>query len=183
MTEREIILGCQKGDKSCERALVKRYSGRMFAVSFRYAKNRQDAQDILQDAFIKIFKNIVKFKIGPGAFEGWLRRIVVNTALRKYDRSSVRNEMIGLDYSHEKMIEPAAYSNLNEEVLLNLISKLPLGYKQVFNLNVIEGYSHKEIAEMLEIGESSSRSQLTRAKKMLQQQILEIQKIKLHADE
>lgn len=153
-----------------------RYSGKMLAVCLRYTRHRMEAEDILQDAFIKVFDNISKFEF-KGSFEGWIRRIVINTALKNYSKKSFKQEQIGLENQPELPLEPEIYSNLQEEELLRLINQLPDGYRVVFNLYAVEGYSHKEIADLLGIQESTSRSQLVKARKMLQGMIVELQKI------
>ena len=142
----------------------------------RYARHEMEAEDILQDAFIKIFDKINRFEF-KGSFEGWVRRIVINTALKNYSKKSFKQEQIGLETYPELPLEPEIYAHLHEEELLRLIGKLPEGYRLVFNLNVIEGYNHKEIANMLGIQESTSRSQLVKARKMLQGMIIDLQKI------
>lgn len=152
------------------------YAGKMLAVCLRYTRHRMEAEDILQDAFIKVFDNVSKFGF-KGSFEGWVRRIVINTALKKHSKKSYKNEQIGIEHYPDLPIEPSIYSHLEEEELLKLIAKLPDGYRVVFNLYAIEGYSHKEIAEMLDIQESTSRSQLVKARKWLQTQIVELQKV------
>ena len=148
----------------------------MLAVCLRYTRHRMEAEDILQDAFIKVFDNISKFEF-KGSFEGWIRRIVINTALKNYSKKSFKQEQIGLENQPELPLEPEIYSNLEEEELLRLINQLPDGYRVVFNLYAVEGYSHKEIADLLGIQESTSRSQLVKARKMLQGMIVELQKI------
>lgn len=137
-----------------------------------------EAEDILQEAFIKVYDNVAKFQF-KGSFEGWIRRIVINTALKNYQKSSFQKERIGLEDYDDRPIEPEAISLLQEEELLDLIEQLPDGYRVVFNLYAVEGYSHKEIAEMLGIGESTSRSQLVKARKMLKDRILKLQMIVL----
>ena len=178
MTERELIEGCIREDRKCQRELFTRYAGKMLTVCRRYARHQMEAEDILQDAFIKVFDNIAKFQF-KGSFEGWVRRVVVNTALKNYQKSSFQKERIGLEPYDDRPLEPTAISHLQEEELLKLINNLPDGYRVVFNLYVIEGYSHKEIADTLEIGESTSRSQLVKARKMLKDQILKLQTIAL----
>lgn len=178
MTERDLIMGCIREDRKCQVEVFRRYSGKMLSVCRRYARHRLEAEDILQDAFVKVFNNMEKFQF-KGSFEGWMRRIVINTALKNYQKSSFQKEQIGLDHYDDRSIEPEAVSQLAEEEILELIDKLPTGYRVVFNLYVIEGYSHKEIAEMLNIGESTSRSQLVKARKMLKEQILKFQMILL----
>ncbi|MFT5262336.1 MAG: RNA polymerase sigma factor (sigma-70 family) [Polaribacter sp.] len=176
MTELEIIKGCIQNDRQCQRALFERYSGLMLSVCRRYTRHEMEAEDILQDALIKVFKNIEKFKF-EGSFEGWVRRIVVNTALKNYKKSSVQKEQIGLESYQEGSMEPKAIANLGEEELMNLIAKMPDGYRIVFNLYIIEGYSHREIAERLEIKESTSRSQLVKARRLLQEMLIERNRI------
>ena len=148
----------------------------MLAVCLRYTRHRMEAEDILQDAFIKVFDNISRFEF-KGSFEGWIRRIVINTALKNYGKKSFKQEQIGLENQPELPLEPEIYSNLEEEELLRLINQLPDGYRVVFNLYAVEGYSHKEIADLLGIQESTSRSQLVKARKMLQGMIVKLQKI------
>jgi len=146
------------------------------AVCTRYTRHRMEAEDVLQDAFIKIFRNLEKFE-GKGSFEGWMRRIVVNTALKNYNKSSFKKERIGLEDYQEASMDPDVISSLYKEELLKVIEELPNGYRVVFNLYVIEGFSHREIAQELKIQESTSRSQLVKARKMLQSKITQIMRI------
>lgn len=176
MTEKELIKGCLKENRRCQQEVFRLYAGKMLSLCMRYARHRMEAEDILQDAFVKVFDNISKFE-GKGSFEGWVRRIVINTALKNYRKKSNRNEHIGLEHHIDIPKDPTVYAQLNEEELLRLVAKLPDGYRMVFNLYAIEGYSHKEIAKTLNIQESTSRSQLVKARKMLQQQIIKLQKI------
>ena len=150
----------------------------MLGVCHRYARNAADAEDILQDAFIKVFEKIHQFKF-EGSFEGWIRKIVVNTALKKYTLSRYQKEVNGYESNekYDSTEDPAAYINLTQKDLLALINKLPDGYRLVFNMYVIEGYQHDEIAEMLKIQPGTSRSQLVKARNMLQKQIAQQQKI------
>ena len=175
MTEKELIEGCIRENSKHQRELYRRYAGKMLVVARRYARHQMEAEDIVQDAFIKVFDNIGKFA-GKGSFEGWVRRIVVNTALKKQDRKSFRNEQIGIENREEGSLQPEAYADLNAEELLGMIARLPDGYRLVFNLYAIEGYSHREIADLLGIKESTSRSQLVKARKMLQDLVLKMQK-------
>jgi RNA polymerase sigma factor (sigma-70 family) len=135
-----------------------------------------EAEDVLQDAFIKVFDNIHKFE-GKGSFEGWIRRIVVNTALKNTMRHSFQKELLGVENVIEMSEDPSVFSKMTEDELLKIISQLPDGYRTVFNLFVIEDYSHREIGEALGIEESTSRSQLVKARNMLQHKILVAQKI------
>lgn len=169
-----LIKGCIAEDYRAQRALFERFAPRLFAVSLRYARSRAEAEDLLQDAFIKIFDNIEKFE-GKGSFEGWMRRIVVNTALKNYSRIRFQRESVGIETLPEQDIPPSVLSQLSEQELLQLIEKLPEGYRLVFNLVAIEGYTHAEVAKMLHIEESTSRSQLTKARQTLQRYLRDIE--------
>ena len=178
MTEDELIRGCLKDDASCQKEIFNRFASRMLGVCNRYARNSADAEDILQDAFIKVFDKIYQFK-SEGSFEGWIRRIVVNTALKKYSLRRYEKEVSGYEIKDrdESGMEPSAYAHLTQKEILYLINNLPDGYRIIFNLYVIEGYQHDEIAEMLGIQSGTSRSQLVKARNMLQKQILQLQKV------
>lgn len=178
MTEEELIRGCQNEDPACQKEVFDRFAGRMLGVCNRYARNSADAEDILQDAFIKVFDKILQFKF-QGSFEGWIRKIMVNTALKKYSLRRYEKEVSGYESEgkDDKGMEPSAYTHLTEKELLDLINGLPDGYRIIFNLYVIEGYQHDEIAAMLNIQAGTSRSQLVKARNMLQKLILQSQKI------
>ena len=178
MTDDELINGCIREDESCQRELFRRYAGKMLGVCQRYARNTADAEDIVQDAFIKVFAKIHQFK-SEGSFEGWIRRIVVNTALKKYTVIRYEKEVSGYEINdrNESAMEASAYSHLNEKELLGMINNLPDGYRLIFNLYVIEGYQHEEIAQMLDIQPGTSRSQLVKARNMLKERILLKQRI------
>lgn len=176
VTERELIEGCMREDRKCQQEVFRRYASKMMGVCLRYARHQMEAEDLLQDAFIKVYNNISKFE-HKGSFEGWIRRIVVNTALKNYSKKSFTYEQIGVEEQPENSAPPEVYAHLHEEELLKLVAALPDGYRVVFNLYAIEGYSHKEISEMLGCQESTSRSQLVKARKLLQAQILKLQKI------
>ncbi|MEO6404696.1 MAG: RNA polymerase sigma factor [Ferruginibacter sp.] len=178
MTETDNIRGCIKQDAACQKELYNRYAGKMLGVCQRYARNNADAEDMLQEAFIKIFDKMHQFKF-EGSFEGWIRRIVVNTALKKYSLTRYSKEVSVYEVKETNGIyaDAAAYSHLTEKDLLVLINNLPDGYRLIFNLYVIEGYAHEEIAEMLGIQAGTSRSQLVKARSLLQKQITEIQKV------
>lgn len=147
----------------------------------RYARSRQEAEDILQEGFIRIFDNIKKFSFN-GSFEGWVRRIMINCALRNFRKSSYQREQIGIGDEMDMHEDATVYDKLSENELLALINQLPEGYKMVFNLYAIEGFSHKEIADMLEINEGTSRSQLNKARKFLQKKIYQLSGIKEPAE-
>jgi RNA polymerase sigma factor (sigma-70 family) len=178
LTDEQLIKACIKEDTASQKELFLRFSGRMLGVCNRYARNAADAEDILQEAFIKVFDKMHQFKF-QGSFEGWIRKIVVNTALKKYSLSRYQKEVSGYEIKEkdEHALEPSAYSHLTQKELMDLINNLPDGYRIIFNLYVIEGYQHDEIAEILGIQPGTSRSQLVKARNMLQKQILQLQKI------
>lgn len=178
MTEEQLIRACIREDASCQKEVFNRFSGRMLGVCNRYARNSADAEDILQDAFIKVFNKLHQFKF-QGSFEGWVRKIVINTALKKYSVSRYTKEVVGYEIKDkdESAMDPSAYSHLTQKELMSLINNLPDGYRMIFNLYVIEGYQHDEIAEMLNIQPGTSRSQLVKARALLQKQIIHLQKI------
>lgn len=178
MTENELIQGCIREDQRCQREVFNKFAGKMMTVCLRYTRHRMEAEDILQDAFIKVFDNIHRFE-SKGSFEGWVRRIVINTALKNASRYSFQKEGIGMESVIESSEDPSVFAKMTEDELLNLISQLPDGYRIVFNLFVIEGYSHREISETLGIEESTSRSQLVKARNMLQNRIRTAQKIRI----
>ncbi len=178
MTETELIKGCIKRNTACEKELFERYAGHMLGVCQRYARNTADAEDILQDGFIKVFNKINQYKF-EGSFEGWIRKIMVNTALKKYTISRYQKEFSTgeIKESTRHTMEPQAYGHLTQKDLLQLINGLPDGYRIIFNMYVIEGYQHEEISEMLGIQSGTSRSQLVKARQMLQKQLEQLQKV------
>lgn len=170
-----------KGTQETNALLYKHFAPKMYGICLRFAGNPMDADDIMQEGFIKIFSKIKNFR-NEGSFEGWIRRTFINTAINYY-RKNVRNQKIGnlddielVDNSNEVI-----YDKLSREELLNLLRELPIGYRTVFNLNILEGYTHKEIGEMLGISDNTSKSQLTRARAILQKRVqnLLIEKIKI----
>ncbi len=171
----ELIKGCLRNDRECQRELFRRFAPTMLTVCRRYARHYAEAEDMVQDGFIKVYKNMDRFR-GEGSFEGWVRRIMVNTALKYYRKSSFKKELIGTENVPEKSNEPTVLSDMAEEEILQVISGLPDGYRIVFNMYAIEGFSHREISEELGIKESTSRSQLVKARKMLQEKILKLHK-------
>ena len=177
MTEAEIIKGCKKKNIACQRLLFDAYAGRLMTVCLRYACDTPEAEDMLQESFIRIFEVIDQYRF-EGSFEGWLKRITVTIALRILQKKKIKFSSTEIvNDEHISVAEPKALSTLSETELLKLINGLPDGYKIVFNLYVMEGYSHEEIAEMLNIETVTSRTQLMKARKMLQKQILSNQKI------
>jgi RNA polymerase sigma factor (sigma-70 family) len=176
LTEYEIINGCLKEDSKCQRMLFEQYAGKMMSVCLRYATDTMEAEDMLQDGFVRVFNYIHQFKF-EGSFEGWVRRIIVNTALKYVQKKKINFSEINDHSEQSPRLEPYAYSNLGEEDIMKLVQQLPEGYRLVFNLNIMEGYNHEEIAKILKIQPATSRSQLVKARKMLQNQIIKLQKI------
>lgn len=176
MSEHELIRGCLRGSVQCQRALYEQFAGKMYGVCLRYARNSSDAADILQEGFLKVYSKLDQFQ-HQGSFEGWIRRIMVNTALRAYQKQRYEQETFGYENLPESPVDPDAISALSEAELLSVIRGLPDGYRAVFNLVAIEGFSHAEAADMLGIQESTSRSQLTKARRWLGEQIELINRI------
>ena len=173
----QLIEGCLLGKRSAQEELFRLYAGKMMTLCRRYSTNTQEAEDNLQDGFIKVFSNLKNFS-NEGSFEGWLRRIFINSCLRNIEKKHFKNELVSLDsISQEKSPYPDVLTQLSVEQIISLIQQLPEGYKTVFNLYAIEGYSHKEIAALLSIQEVTSRSQMMKARRMLQSMFVESQKM------
>ncbi len=168
MILQELIIECKKQNAKAQEALYRQYSGVLFGICLKYSPNRAEAEDNLQDAFLTIFRRIDQFQ-GKGSFEGWMKRITVNTALQKYRKKKV------FDISNEGQIEDAVEeveeSNVPLDFLLKIIQELPDRYRLVFNLYVLDGYAHKEIAEMMGITDGTSKSNLARARMILKTKV------------
>jgi RNA polymerase sigma factor (sigma-70 family) len=175
MTEENLIKKCASGNALAQKTFYEKFAGKMMGVCLRYAKDYEEAEDVMQDAFIKIFGKLPNYK-KKGSLEGWVRRIVVNTALDSYRKNKKHQQNVDVD-SVGYMLEDKTFiiEELNANDLLAIIKTLPEGYQMVFNLFAIEGYSHKEIAERLGVTESTSKSQYSRAKKMLRDILLKKQ--------
>ena len=170
MSEDEIIQGCIAHKASSQEKLYALYSRRMMAICLRYTHSRAEAEDIFHEAFVKVFKSIHTWQ--GGSFEGWMRRIFVNTAINHYHQN--RKYFDHVDASHAEQLMSTSdnvLAELSNQELLELIDRMPEGYKMIFNLHVVEGYNHNEIAEMLQIAEGSSKSQLSKAKAYLKKLI------------
>lgn len=176
VTEQELIHGCLRKDRQCQKTLFKLYAPKMLAVCARYARHKMEAEDIMQDGFVKVFTKMDTFKFN-GSFEGWVRRIMVNTALKLVAKSSFKKESIGMEDYQDNHIDAGVFAKLSADEIMQLVAKLPDGYRIVFNLYAVEGYSHRDIAKSLGIEESTSRSQLVKARRILQKKIVEIHKI------
>ncbi len=170
ITESDLISGCIDGNRRMQEELYRRFSPRMYAVCLRYAGSSDEAEDILQEGFIKIFKKLDSFR-GEGSFEGWIRRIFVNTAIEHFRR---KRYLQPVTEKEENTIEGKGISvldDLAEKDILDLVRQLSPGYRTVFNMYVVEGYTHKEIGDILGISEGTSKSQLSRAKVILQDMV------------
>lgn len=176
LTEKELIDGCKAKNPTAQKALFLRYGPVMLTVCRRYARHHMEAEDFVQDGFIKVFRYIDQFK-GESALQTWIRRIMINNALKHVAKSAFKKEQIGIADNYDRDVDPGTYAQLSAEDIMKLIEELPTGYRIVFNLYAIEGYSHKEIAEQLNIGESTSRSQLLKARRMLQEKFIDLQKV------
>ena len=171
ISESDLIKGCINGDRRMQEELYTRFAPKMYAVCLRYANNADDAQDLLQEGFIKIYRNLHRFR-AEGSFEGWIRRVFVNTSIEHFRKKSARLSMVS--EKEENTIEDTditALESLAEKDIIAIVQELSPGYRTVFNLYVIEGYSHKEIVELLGISEGTSKSQLARAKSVLQKKV------------
>lgn len=168
MIEQEMIQGCILNNATAQQLLYDKYSPKMLAVCYRYARNKDDAEDILQDGFIKVFNNIKQFR-NDGSLEGWIRKTVVHTCINVIKKNKKFNESVDIEHAQSLKANvddiPAV---MQAKQIIDCIRLLPLGYRTVLNLYAIEGFAHKEIGLMLDIEESTSRSQYTRAKVLLQ---------------
>ncbi len=165
----KVVRGCQENDPLAQRELYDMFKAKMYGICLRYAGNRDDAQDILQDGFIKVFEKIQQFGF-KGAFEGWIRKVMVNTALERF---RLHYKQVGMDEMKEtgSQDEGQIMANIDAAELVRMIQELSPKYRVVFNLYALEGYSHKEIGEMLQISEGTSKSNLSRARAILQEKV------------
>lgn len=168
--EDELIKGCLRRERTAQQQLFDLYSSKMYGLCYRYVRHAMEAEDILVTAFTKIFERIGQFK-GEGSFEGWMRRIMVNEALTHLRKSRTMYLETELEQADREPDYDRLSDHLEEEDLLKMIQELPPGYRLVFNMYAIDGYSHKEIAEQLGISENTSKSQLSRARVYLQKML------------
>lgn len=166
----DIIAGCKKNELKSQEMLYKHFYGYAMSVCLIYSDNRDDAVEIMNDGFMKIFKSIKKQQ-EPKALKSWLRRIMVNTAIDHYRKNQKHRHHLDLDTGQQGSGEREIYGNLAASEILNLVQKLPTSYRTVFNLYVMEGYSHKEIAEKVGISEGTSRANLSYANKQLRKML------------
>ena len=175
----DLLEGCKAGNRQMQELLYKQTAAKMLAVCMRYAKDQMEAEDVLQMGYVKVFQKIEAYR-GDGSFEGWIRKIMVNTAIESYRKNLRMLNVVPIEDSYEQSSLSKdsyldAFSNLGMQDLMKVIQKLADGYRMVFNMYVIEGYSHKEIAETLGISEGASKSQLSRARAILQQEIIKME--------
>ncbi|MBN1649949.1 MAG: sigma-70 family RNA polymerase sigma factor [Bacteroidales bacterium] len=167
----EIINGCKKGKRRSQEMLYREYSGKMYAVCLYYAGNKSEAEDFLHNGFIKVFKYIKQYR-KEGAFVSWMRKIFMHTALEKYKQKQLLIQSEDENSkAHQATIEEDILSRIAAEDLIRIIQQLSPAYRMVFNLFAVEGYSHKEISEILGISEGTSKSNLSRARNILQAQV------------
>src|SRR4028119_1715782 len=168
MTEEAILQGCLQNKPSAQKELYQKYSSKMLGVCYRYGHNREDAEDMLQEGFIKVFSQIHTFE-NRGSLEGWIRRIIIHTCINNLKKNKKFNESVDIIHATTAQVrEESIPSIIQAKQVVECIRLLPIGYRTVLNLYAVEGYSHREIGTMLDIEESTSRSQYTRAKAMLE---------------
>ena len=170
LSESDLIQGCLDGNRQMQEILYKKFSSKMYSVCLRYSGNIEDANDLLQEGFIKIFRNLEKFR-GDGSFEGWIRRIFVNTSIEHFRKKVKLYNVTEVQENTIEDVELNILDSMAEKDIIFLVNELAPGYKAVFNMHVIEGYSHKEIADIRGITEGTSKSQLARAKGVLKKSL------------
>ncbi len=171
MDEKQLLSACLKGDRKAQKQLYDLFASKMYGVCLRYAKDESTAQDYLQEGFIRVFTHLDKFR-GEGSLEGWVRRIIVNTALEKLRKTDIFKRSLEVEQMANLASDAAQVTDrMNADDLLHLVQTLPVGFRTVFNLYAIEGYTHQEIGELLHISEGTSKSQYSRARQWLQHRI------------
>ncbi len=169
----DLLEGCKRGERKAQELLYKTLSSRMLGVCIRYAKDRFEAEDMLQMGFVKVFHKVSEFR-SEGSFEGWIRRVMVNTAIETYRKNQRMLNVVDIEEVYDAPQSTFDMCGLETKDLLKLINQLSTGYRLVFNMYVIEGYSHKEIADQLGITEGASKSQLSRARAILKEKIVKM---------
>ncbi|MES2064398.1 MAG: sigma-70 family RNA polymerase sigma factor [Bacteroidota bacterium] len=169
-----LVQCCKAGQRKAQELLYKQFASKMLGVCMRYATDKMEAEDMLQNGFIKVFQKIADYR-GDGSFEGWVRRIMVHSSIEYYRRHHKMMQVVDIDTAGcEPSVNATASSSLEAKDLLVMITTLSPGYRMVFNLYAIDGYSHKEIAEIMGISEGASKSQLSRARAILKEQIVKM---------
>ncbi|GDX52010.1 DNA-directed RNA polymerase sigma-70 factor [Bacteroidota bacterium] len=179
-SDEELITGCLRGERRFQEGLYNQHGSTMFSICLRYASDYYQAEDMLQEGFIKVFNHLKNFR-NEGSFEGWMKRIFVNTAIEWLRKNKVMNEMQEIENVPLHIVQEDCFSQLAADDLMKLIQSLSPGYRTVFNLYSIEGYSHKEIGEMMNINEGTSKSQLARARYILQKMVVQSNKVQYAA--
>ena len=167
-SEANIIDRCKRQDRAAQKALYDKYAPLFFSICLRYVKDRTRAEDLMVESFFRIFSKIDQFK-GEGSFEGWMKRIVINESLMHLRKQNNLSLHVDIEKAYEVKEDPTVIADINYNEILDLLNELPNGYRTVFNLYVIEGYKHREIAEQLGISINTSKSQLILAKKRLRE--------------
>ena len=176
-TEEEIVEGCLGGSRKHQKLLYERYYGSMMVVCLRYTHDREEARDVLHEGFMKVFNNLEKYARGTN-LGAWIRRIMVNTAIDHYRKNAKRPSLVEINHAVHEIDMQDVVSDMAAEEILELVQRLSPAYRTVFNLYVIEGYSHKEVGKMLGISEGTSKSNLAKARARLQQMILKSRSIR-----
>lgn len=171
----DLLAGCRQGERKAQEMLYHRLASNMYSVCLRYATSDFEAEDMLQSGFVKVFQSINQFR-GEGSLEGWIRRIIVNTAIEIYRRNARKHQTVSIDHVFDQEQQTFDMERLEVGDLMKLIQQLPDGYRMVFNMYAIEGYSHKEIADALDITEGASKSQLSRARAWLKNKLFMIER-------
>lgn len=172
----ELLEGCKAGNRKMQEALYRQTAPKMLVVCMRYAKDTMEAEDVLQMGYVKVFQKINEYR-GDGAFEGWIRKVMVNTAIESYRKNLRSMNVVPIEDAYDQPSTGFDFSRLGMQDLLKVIQKLADGYRVVFNMYIIEGYSHKEIAETLGISKGASKSQLSRARAILKEEIIKMEGI------
>lgn len=171
--EEEILRGCLRGEAIYQKRLYDLFASKMYAVCLRYSSDKDEARDLLQEGFIKVFQHLDKFKM-EGSLEGWIRRIMVNHALEQFRKAYKKQQFVDIEDAGDEPTPHIDAHRYDMQVILNVIQELPTGYRTVFNLYVVEGLQHNEIAELMGINENTSKSQLSRARQLLQKKLAHI---------
>jgi RNA polymerase sigma-70 factor (ECF subfamily) len=184
LSDSDLVKGCLKGEQKCQSLFYQKFARKMYGVCVRYCTDPENVEDVLQDGFIKVFGKLKSYRF-EGSLEGWVRRIIVNNAIDSIKITPVMVKYEDVDESEFEIENENVIDDMAAEEVLNLINELPLGCRLVFNMYVIEGYNHNEISEILEISVGTSKSQLSRARKLLQEKllILESSTLEMYANE
>ena len=171
-TIEDLVERCKANERKAQEMLYKQFASKMLGVCMRYATDKMEAEDMLQNGFIRVFQKLADFR-GEGSFEGWIRRIMVHSSIEYYRKHHKMLQVADMDEHNEPSVNAAAMANLGAKDLMALIQRLSPGYRMVFNLYAIEGYSHREIGEIMGVTEGASKSQLSRARAILKEQIVQ----------